>query len=325
MLLITEEDQKKAISMEDVIKSVEVALVEYSEGRTRTPVRMSLQSEKGTALCMPSLVEAASSLGVKFVSVYPENKDQTINGIMILSDVHTGKPLALLEASYLTVLRTGAASGVATKYLSKQDAKVAGVIGTGKQARGLIQALLHVRPSINEIRLFNRTKDKAILLCQELQNQYKNQCPTIVISDSPEEAIIGADIIVTSTTSSTPVFSHEALSPGVHINAVGSFKPTMQEIPTPTLIQANKVVVESKEAALEESGDFIVPIEQGLYEATDIYGELGEIINESKPGRQSKDEITLFKSVGLAAMDVVVAKAIYEKVIGADLGLKINL
>jgi ornithine cyclodeaminase len=325
VLIITEEDQKLAITMEEVMKVVEVALVEYSEGRTVTPVRMALNSSNGTSLFMPSLVESASSLGVKFVSVYPTNKEKTIHGVMILSDVTTGEPLALLEASYLTLLRTGAASGIATKYLSKEKAKVVAVIGTGRQARGLIQAILHVRPNVSEIRLYNRTKEKTYLLEEELRGQYQDVCPTLVISESPEDAIHRADIINTCTTASKPVFSPEGICLGSHINAVGSFKPNMQEIPTSTLIQANKVVVESREAALAESGDFIIPIKQGLYDSNNIYGELGEIISKSKIGRQTEDEITLFKSVGLAAMDVVVAKALYEKVKEKNLGQKINI
>jgi ornithine cyclodeaminase len=323
MLVISEEDQRKAITLEEVMKAVEVALVEYSEQRSVTPVRTSISTsqEEGTTLFMPSLVESACGLGVKIVSVFPKNKEKTIYGVMVLSDVETGEPLALLEASYLTVLRTGAASGLATKYLSKNNAKVLGVIGTGTQARGLTEAILLVRPTINEIRLYNRSKEKAILFAEEL----KERCYKVVITDSPDDTVNQTDIIVTATTAQTPVFTAESVSQGAHINGVGSFKPSMQEIPTKTLLKAAKVVVESKEGALEECGDLIIPIEEGFFQPSDIYAELGEIINGTKAGRETDEEITIFKSVGLAAMDVVVAKAIYDKVVELGLGQKVNL
>ncbi|WHY94240.1 NAD(P)-binding domain-containing protein [Neobacillus cucumis] len=327
MLVISEEEIKKAIAMEDVMKAVEVALVEYSEGRTVTPVRTAINTSQteGTALFMPSLVESGGGLGVKFVSVFPKNKDKTIYGVMVLSDVETGEPLALMESSSLTVLRTGAASGLATKYLAKENALVLGVIGTGSQARGLIEAILHVRPSIREIRLYNRTKSKASVLAEELKARYQDQCPEIFIADEADEAVYGADIIVTATTSERPVFSAESVALGVHINGVGSFKPSMQEIPTEIITSAAKVVVEAKEAALEECGDLINPIEAGLFQADDLYGELGEIINGMRSGRESNEEITVFKSVGLAAMDVVVAKAIYDKALELGIGQKVKL
>jgi ornithine cyclodeaminase len=327
MLVINVDDIQKTTSIEDVMRAVELALIHYSEGRSVTPVRTAISTSRteGTALFMPSLVESAGSLGVKFVSVFPKNKEKTIYGVMVLSDVETGEPLALLEASYLTVLRTGAASGLATKYLAKADAKVLGIIGTGRQARGLVEAILHVRPMITEIRLYNRTKEKAYLLADELKERYQDRCPTIIIAESPDETVNNADIIVTATTSQTPVFSAGTISPGAHINGVGSFKPSMQEIPTAIMTRAAKVVVESKEAAVAECGDLIIPIEEGQFLPSDIYGELGEILNGTKAGRETDEEITVFKSVGLAAMDVVVAKAIYDKVLELGLGQKVNI
>ncbi|MED3562668.1 NAD(P)-binding domain-containing protein [Bacillus xiapuensis] len=325
MLVISEAEIKKAITMDEVMKAVEVALVEYSERRTVTPVRTAISTSQteGTALFMPSLVESAAGLGMKFVSVFPKNKDKTIYGVMILSDVESGEPLALMESSSLTVLRTGAASGLATKYLAKEDAKVLGVIGTGSQSRGLIEAILHVRPSVSEIRLFNRTKKKASVLAEELMSRY--QGIEIVIADTADQAVRGADIIVTATTSEKPVFSAESVMEGAHINGVGSFKPSMQEIPTEVITDAAKVVVESKEAALEECGDLINPIQAGLFQEDALYGELGEIINGMKAGREADGEITVFKSVGLAAMDVVVAKAIYDKALELGIGQRVQL
>jgi ornithine cyclodeaminase len=329
MLIINEEIQKKAISMKEVMDGVAIALKEYSDGRSVTPIRTAISTSKtnGTALFMPSLVEEASSLGVKFVSVFPDNKQKnkkTINGVMILADVNTGEPLCLLEASYLTVLRTGAATGLATHYLASPVASILCVIGTGRQARGLVDAVLCVR-SISEIRLTNRSPEKAHQLATELKNHYKDCCPTIRVLENANEAACGAHIIVTATNSQTPVLAPESIAPGTHINGVGSFRPTMQEIPTGIVEASSKVVVESREAALEETGDLMIPIKQGLFHPHDLYGELGELLKGTKAGRESKEEITFFKSVGLAAMDVVVAKAIYDKVVQAGLGEKVFL
>lgn len=329
MIVISEELQRKVFSIEDAMEAVKTALGLYSEGKAVAPVRMAIPTSgrPGTALFMPSLVESVGGLGVKFVSVFPENKaagKKTIHGVMILSDVETGEPLALLEASYLTMLRTGAASGVATNYLARKDSRVLGVIGTGGQSRRLIDAVMAVR-DISEIRLYNRTKGKALQLAEELKRQLSSRCPLIKVVDSGDEAAYGADIIVTATNSATPVLSREAVSSGAHINGVGSFRPAMQEIPSSVVRDADKIVVESREAAIEESGDLVIPIRDGIVGRDPIHAELGEIIGGTKPGRELDEEITFFKSVGLAAMDVVVARMIYDKVIQMGLGQRVNL
>lgn len=328
MLVISAKEQKQALSMQEAIEAVGEALSDYSSGNAISPVRTALPVSKvgGTALFMPSLVEEGAALGIKFVSVFPENKalgKNTINGVLILSDVKTGEPLALLEGSYLTVIRTGAATGLATKYLSKKTSKTLTVIGTGGQAPGLIEAVLAVR-QIQEIHLQNRTRKKAVQLAEQLKGNLKHP-PTITIFDSADDAILGSDIVVTATNASHPVFSGQVLQKGMHFNAVGAFKPNMQEIPTDVLTQSSKIVVESKDAALEEAGDLIIPIHRGQFQPETIYAELGDILLHKKAGREYDDEITLFESVGLAAMDVVIAKKIYDQAIKKGLGQKVTL
>lgn len=313
--------------MTEAIEAVSVSLREYSLGNALTPIRTALpvSDHEGTSLFMPSYVKAAHSLGIKFVSVFPNNKQlgkKTINGVMIITDVSTGEPLALLEASYLTVLRTGAASGLATLHMSRENAKVLSVIGTGAQSRGLIEAVQTVR-SIEEIRLFNRTFEKARLLANEINEQNRNI--NVTIFEHANEAVEGADIIVTATNSSEPVFSADAVEAGTHINAVGSFRPSMQELPTGLIEKAEKIVVESKGAALEETGDLQVPIQKGVFSQEQIYAELGEIVLGKRAGRESAKEVTIFKSVGLAAMDVVIAKTIYDRAVAKGFGQKVTL
>ncbi|MBM7647035.1 ornithine cyclodeaminase [Scopulibacillus daqui] len=327
MLAISKSDIKKSVTMNEMIDAMATALIEYSKARTTTPVRTALPVSKarGNALFMPSLAESIGGLGIKVVSVFPENKKlnkEPIQGIVLLLDFKTGEPLALIEGSYLTVLRTGALSGLATKYLARSNAHILSVIGTGAQARGLVEAMLCVRP-ISEIRLFNRTSSKADRFKQELSSQYRNL--KITVCHNADEAVQYSDILVTATNAETPIFTVTQLKPGLHINAVGSYRPEMQEIPSFVLETAEKVVVESKEAVLEETGDLITPIKEGRFAAENIYGELGQIAGGIKSGRENDQEMTFFKSVGLAVADIAAAKLIYERAIKTGLGQKIAL
>jgi len=325
MLVINAEEQSSLVDINEIMECVEVALKEFSAQRTITPIRAALpfNQDHNTALIMPSVAEELSSIGLKVVTVAPQNKElgkKTITGIVILSDFKTGEPIALLEGSYLTMIRTGALSGVATKYLARENAKKLCIIGTGEQAKGLVEVMLTVR-NIDEIMLFNRSEQKAHDFADYIKHKFNKKVQ--VYSDA-NEAVSAADIIVTTTNSSTPVFSTK-LKPGVHVNAVGSFRPTMQELPSHAVASAQKVVVESREAALEETGDLITPIHEGVFNASDIFAELGQIAAGELQGRASNEEITVFKSVGLAVVDIVVAKYFYDKAIKQNIGTRINL
>ncbi|MBG9773633.1 ornithine cyclodeaminase family protein [Brevibacillus laterosporus] len=329
MLILRQQEVKQLLSMKEAIEAVKNSLIEFSNNRTVNPIRLSVPVKQGngTALFMPALVPAMESLGMKYVSVFPDNKTKgksTITGLMILSDVKTGEPLMLLDASYLTIVRTGAASGLATQYLARQDASILGVIGTGAQSQGLISAMLAVRP-LKEIRLYNRTQQKAEQCKAELQQSPQGRDLLIQVVPEANQAVVGADIVITATNAMKPVFSADAISAGIHINAVGSFQPNMQEIPTEVVTKASKVIVEAREAALEETGDLLLPIQEGIFSSQHVHAELGEIAAGQKPGREKADEITLFKSVGLAVMDVVLAQAMYKKAKQAGVGQEIEL
>ncbi len=324
MLVISANEQRNLVKMDEVIEYAALALKEFSAERTITPIRGSLPfaNEQNTALIMPSVAEGLEALGLKVVTVVPQNKKigkKTINGIVMLSDFQTGEPLALLEGTYLTMIRTGALSGVATKHLARHNAKNLCIIGTGEQAKGIAEAVFAVR-AIEKVILYNRTEEKAYAFAQYIQERFNK--PAYVHTNA-NEAISEADIIVTTTNASTPVFS-EKLQKGVHVNAVGSFRPNMQELPSHAIAGANKVVVESKEAALEETGDLQVPIQEGLFGASNIYAELGQIISGERAGRENDEEITVFKSVGLAVVDIIVAKYLYEKAVERGVGNRIE-
>ncbi|WP_040984418.1 ornithine cyclodeaminase family protein [Oceanobacillus jeddahense] len=325
MLILNENDQRELLEMNEVIERTEDALVQYSQGNTITPIRASLPFNEGenSFLVMPSVVNASKNVGLKIVSVAPNNPGlgkKTINGVVMLSDYQTGEPIALLEGSYLTKIRTGALSGVATKYLSRKKSRKFCIIGTGAQAAGLFDAIKAVRP-IEEVFLYNRTRENAETFAEYLQEHNDLQ---VSLFDNPNDAMENADIIVTATNSLEPVFS-APLKEGTHINAVGSFKPAMQELPFDAITNADKVVVESKPTALEETGDLIHPIQAGVFSDEAIHGELGNIVSGKLPGREHEHEVTLFKSVGLAVVDIVIANYFYEKAVNKNKGKRFHL
>ncbi|MCJ1657088.1 ornithine cyclodeaminase family protein [Staphylococcus sp. NRL 16/872] len=314
MLVLNEQDQQQLLNMEEVIEEVAQSLQAFSEGKTETPLRYVLPfNDENRYLVMPALSDELKIVGIKTVTFAPDNPKKgkkTITGSVLLSDYETGETLAVLDGSYLTKIRTGAISGVATKYLAREDAKTLCVIGAGDQAEGLIVAVMAVR-NIETVHFSSRTKENAERLAQTVKKEYN---VSTKVFDEGDDAMEEADIVVTATNSTKPVYSH-SLHPGVHLNAVGSFKPEMQELPSDSMLVANKIVVESVEAAMEETGDLKVPQEEGIITKESLHGELGDIVAGKIPGRENDKEVTLFKSVGLAIVDIVVANYFYKKAV----------
>ena len=266
-------------------------------------------------LYMPSYSEEIGYSGVKIVSIHPDNKlenRKTLQSVMVLTDAKTGEHVALLDASLLTVMRTGALSGVATKYLAKEDAKSCLIIGCGEQARGQIRALLEVR-ELSHIMLYNRTAEKVKQFVEYLRNDagWKGE---IQVLEHPDEGVPHADIIICATNSTTPVFDGNLLTSGTHINGIGSYLHYMQEVDVNALKKCDRIVVDTMEGILEEAGDFLIPMAANDFSVEEIFGELGEIVVGKKKGRETKDEISFFKSVGFSILDLVVAVSIYETI-----------
>lgn len=330
MRILGARDLMRILTMEEAIDAVATALIEFSAGRAEAPTRIAVPvpDSHGTSLFMPALVPQAGGLGVKFVSVFPRNKElgrPTISGVLVLADVKTAEPVALMEASYLTALRTGAATGLATRLLARADARTVAIIGTGGQAPMQLRGIMAVR-DIREVRLYNHNPDKAYRCTRAIAEQLPpGRQPRLVVCLTPEDVVRGADIVVTATDSLKPVFPAGLVEPGMHVNAIGSFRPTMQELPPGVISPAAKVVVESRAVAVEESGDLVIPVRSGLFRPEDIHAELGEIAAGKKPGRVSPDEITVFKSVGLAAMDMVVGRALYDRAVAMGIGQEVDL
>ena len=323
-LLLSRSDVQKALSMEDAIELVERGFVEFGEGGVNMPQRpvIFVPEHEGFAGFMPALVREMGALAIKTVTAFKGNPKKglpTILGTVTLLDTETGIPLSIMDAGYLTAVRTGAASGVATKYLAKEDAGVAAIFGAGVQGATQLEAICTVR-NITEVRVFDTDRQAAEKFARELAG--RGPVPDKVeVVGSPQEALSGADVVATATTSPSPIFDGDDLSPGVHINGVGSHSPGARELDTKTVVRS-KIVCDSVDACLVEAGDLLIPIKEGVLKESDIHGGLADVISGRVPGRENAEEITLYKSVGLAFQDAVTALRTYERAKSAGLGLE---
>lgn len=318
---------QQSVPMREAIEIVKGAFAQLSAGKAVVPLRTQLPVERhgGVTLFMPAYLSESDDLGVKIVSVFPRNPEMgwpTIFALVAVVEASTGRPVAVMDGTYLTALRTGAASGAATDLLARRDATVAAIFGAGVQGRTQLSAVCEVR-DIERAWVYDVNPQAAEKYAQEMAGT--GIVPAgLEVASSPAEAVREADVICTATISTTPVFADGDLKPGVHINAIGSFTPEMQEIPEQTVVRA-RLVVGSREGCLSETGDLIIPIQKGLISEDHIYAELGEIAAGLKPGRGDADEITLFKSAGNAVQDVSVARAVLTRAESLGLGIEVEL
>jgi alanine dehydrogenase len=324
-LLLTRADVQSALTMTDAISAVEEAFRQQQQGTAQLPLRTPIRipQHKGVVLFMPAYIGGMDALGMKVVTVYPDNPAKhglpTILATVLLNDPRTGQLIAIMDGAFLTAMRTGAASGAATKYLARPDAKVVGIFGAGIQARTQLMAMCAVRPIV-EARVFDPVAELADKFCAELSAALGI---TVHRVTTARAAVEGCDIIVAASTSKTPVFDGQWIAPGTHINGVGSHSLDARELDSLT-IQRSKVIVDLRSAALAEAGDLVTPINAGEITADQIYADLGEIVTGT-PGRTNADEITLFKSVGLAIQDVSTATKVYELARQKGIGQEISL
>lgn len=306
---ITDEKIREALTMPEAIRAVKEAFIQLSTGQAIVPARTSLEIPefRMTALVMPAYLPRSKRLGLKLISLCEDNPAKGLpmaQAVSIIMDAELGTPLAVLDASVLTAVRTGAASGAATDALARKEARTAAIFGCGVQGRTQLEAIAAVRP-IRKIFVFDINPKAAAAFAEEMRRKLALD---VEPATSPE-VLREADVISTATTSSVPVFSDAHLKPGVHINAVGSYKPHVREIPGETIRRA-KVFVDQKKACLEEAGDLIIPLRENLIDEGHIRAEIGEVLAGLKPGRGSEDEITVFKSVGNAVQDLAMASLI---------------
>ncbi|MBS7620398.1 ornithine cyclodeaminase family protein [Candidatus Bathyarchaeota archaeon] len=313
MLIISDEDIEKHVSMREAIDIVEKAFREYAKGFVKMPPRSTIMLERfgGSLSLMPSYLEESGALATKIISIYPKNRKRgypTTAAWIVVNDPETGVMEALMDATYLTALRTGAVTGVASRCLAPRSPKIAAVVGCGVQGRMQAWAMAEVF-NLEKINAFDISRERIECFARELEGTLGID---IHISENCEEAVENADIIATATTSKTPVVRRNWLSKDVHINAIGSFYPDHRELDS-EIIKDAKVVVDSREAVLDEAGDLLIPIREGKITRDHIYAELGEILLGIKKGRTNGDKLTVFKSVGLAIQDSSVAKMVIDK------------
>ena len=318
-------DVVQALPMKEAVEAMREAFRQLSAGQAVAPPRTQIAARDpdGDALFMSSYIPADQRMGLKIITLFGGNAARglpRIQAIVVVLDATNGSPIAVMDGTSLTAIRTGAASGVATDVLARADAQQAAIFGCGPQARTQLAAVCAVRP-IRAARVFDVAAERVATFAREMAGQLGI---SVEVAASPAAALDGADVVCTATTSAEPVFADADLAAGVHINAIGSYKPHVREIPGETVRRA-RVVVDHLAFALDEAGDLLIPIAEGLITKDHIAAELGEIIAGLKPGRQSPDEVTFFKSVGIAVQDLAAAGRVLANAERLGLGITLSL
>ena len=296
MLLLNQNDVMEVLDMAQCMEVVENAFVELASGTAVLPPRINLFTEEGLGLYMPAYLKKMGALACKVVTSYINNPTRynlpTIMGKVLLQDPDTGDVTCIMDGGYLTAVRTGAASGVATKYLAREDRRQKVVIfGAGAQARTQLQAMTIAR-GIARAYVYDVHDESVGQFIKQMTDKLQVD---IVRADSPHQVLAEADIICTASSSSAPVFDGSKVREGTHINGVGSHTPNARELDT-AIIKRSKVIADSYDACLNEAGDIMIPIREGVINKSHLHAELGEVITGKKPGRTDAREITLFKS-----------------------------
>jgi len=327
MLVLTRHDVEQTLSMPATIAAVEDGFRQLALGTVMMPQRIAtlVAPHNGVHLSMPAFVGGdPGTLAIKIVTVYNDNPvkngQPTIQGVLLLHDAVTGGLLALMDAEYLTAMRTGAASGVATRHLARPDAQVAAIFGSGVQAGTQLMAVCAVRP-IERAWVFslNEAGDQAYAA-----RMTQTLGIPVVRAASARAAVEAADVICTATNSPTPLFDGAWLRPGAHINAIGAYTRTTRELDT-TTVRRGRVYVDGRQAAQAEAGDIVIPIDEGAITVEHIVGELGGVLIGQVAGRTAPDQITIFKSVGMAVQDAVTAARVYARAQELRIGQQIEL
>jgi len=323
VLVLSREDIASVLEMDDVIDAVERAFVDFAKGRAKMPPRsiMDFPENDGWVGIMSAAIETAGSIGTKVVTVFKNNAGKSMPTTMatiLLNDASTGEPLAIMEAGLITAMRTGAASAIATKYLARKDSHVVGLFGAGIQAKYQLFGVSRVR-KVGNVKQYTPTKARQKKFAEEMEKEIGAK---IQIVGNPKEAVQNSDIVITATTSPTPVFNGKWVSDGTHINAIGAHTKDTRELDT-TLIEKAKIVVDLREAALKEAGEIVIPKAEG--KKLNIYAELSELVSGKKKGRTSDSEVTVYKGCGIALEDLAVAKLAYDLATKKALGKNIHL
>jgi alanine dehydrogenase len=306
--LITRAQVESVLTMADAVAAVEDAFAAYGQGRAQMPPKSYLQFEQGDLRSMPAYLPHLGLAAVKNVNVHPAN-DQlpAVMATVTLFDPETGFPLAVMDGTYLTAVRTGAAGGIAAKYLARPDAAAACFVGAGRQAETQLAGLMRTVPAIRRVFVFDIDIDRARDFAHRSGIAYGIEASACRL----DEAVEAADVLATVTPAREPLVREDCLRPGTHINAIGADAPGKQEL-APEVLQGAKVVVDDWEQA-SHGGEINVAVSKGLIEREDIHADIGQVVAGTKPGREDPDEITVFDSTGLAIQDLACAAHVFRR------------
>jgi ornithine cyclodeaminase/alanine dehydrogenase-like protein (mu-crystallin family) len=315
---------RELLPMAECIELMQRTMIAVSEGRVVLPLRsiLVMPGDRGMMGMMPGYLADPECFGVKLVSLNPRNKPSQYSshlGLVLLFEADHGQPVALLDAAEITAIRTAAASGMATRLLARPEAGDLALLGAGEQARSHLEAMLSVR-ALRRIRVWARDRDKARQFAEAQGARHR-----IVVETSPtvREAIAGADIICTTTKAREPILQGAWLTPGTHLNVVGSSIAAAAEIDTPAVVKA-RFFVDRRESTINEGGEYLRALKSGAVSADHILGEIGEVANGSKIGRTSPLDVTLYKSLGIAPQDLASAYHVLEKARATGIGQVID-
>lgn len=329
MNILNEQTIQQFYGMREALIDVAHILQAKADGHIDNPLRtvMPFPEQEASAVYMPSADRSVKIASMKAVSIFPHNPAQgknTTQGVMLLTDGTDGRHVALMSATYLTRLRTGALSGLATDYLARTDAHVLTVIGTGGMAFEQILGVMAVR-HIDTIWLVNPTAKKAHALKERLLALNTDHILNIELEPDVAKAVQQAHIIICSTRSNTPVFNGDDIQPGTHVNGIGSYLPSMQEVDLAFIKRAHKIVVDDHHGAQAEAGELIHADAQPDWSFEHVYGALEDLVTQRKRGREHAHEITFFKSVGAAYYDLAVAQGVYQRALSQNAGLTVDI
>jgi len=323
-LILTRQDVMSVLNMKDCINVVEQAFLESNNGTAILPLRTAIAPPDGISLYMPAYLKKMGALACKVVTVYKDNPNKqnlpTTIGKVLLQNPESGEVICIMDGGYLTAVRTGAASGVATKYLARDDKnQIAGIFGAGVQAQMQLIAMCEVR-DISKAIIYDISDKAVINFIKDLNKKLDIEIIQAKITDE----VLLADIICTATSSPIPIFDGAKVKLGTHINGIGSHTPNAREFDT-EIVKRSKFIGDSKEACLKEAGDFIIPLTNGDIDESHFYSDLGEIVAGDKHAGMNNTEITIFKSNGLAIQDAATAKLVFDKAVEAGIGQNIDL
>jgi len=308
-----------ACPMADCIKEMADVFALQGQGRVDSPLRSRLAVPAGDVLIMPSMARRAKAeASVKVVSVFPKNKTgvPSINAVTLLVDGETGEPKGMLSGGVLTAIRTGAVSGLSCRYLARKDSKTMGIVGAGGMAYQQVNGVVSELPSIKNVRVFSMDRAGSKALAKRCADSLKVEASVV---EEVDACVRGSDVLVTATTSRTPVFRGSVVEEGTHVIAMGSYRPEAREVDSDFVSRAS-IFVDSKEAVLEEAGDLLIPIGERRLSKSAIKAELSELVSGKKRGRASRSEVTFFKCVGLAFEDNAAGWLAYRRALKLGIG-----